>query len=411
MSLAYTPDRLRLPDSLQAQLHEYRRRVWTIKMVEAVAAAAFGVLVAYLLLFCLDRVWDTPGWLRVGLFVAAAVACANIPWALHRWVWRHRRLEQLARLLARKHPRVGDQLLGIIELVRNDFEQARSPALCEAAIREVAHDARRRDFRDAVPNPRHRLWIWLVAVPMVTALVLVRPFPGRRRQCLAAVPLALEKRAPLHVHDARAVLARRSSSRTASRSRSRSSSRATRSGIPRQGVAQLGRSAPGRRPVARRPVRVRAAAADRSGLAGHQDRRRDRARAHRADPAPRADLGRRVGRAARLSRPARDRSGKTCAAARSRWCWAAWRRSPPPPAASCDRRRSTASRSSPPGRPSPARRRRSRARASSSSAGRTGSAWPARSRSCSRSPAAKTRRPRSPAKTCPARRSCSIPSS
>ena len=117
MSLAYTPDRLRLPDSLQAQLHEYRRRVWTIKMVEAVAAAAFGVLVAYLLLFCLDRVWDTPGWLRVGLFCAAAVACANIPWALHRWVWRHRRLEQLARLLARKHPRVGDQLLGIIELV------------------------------------------------------------------------------------------------------------------------------------------------------------------------------------------------------------------------------------------------------------------------------------------------------
>ena len=127
MSLAYTPDRLRLPDSLQAQLHEFRRRVWTIKMVEAVAAAAFGVLVAYLLLFCLDRVWDTPGWLRVGLFVAAAVACAKIPWALHRWVWRHRRLEQLARLLARKHPRVGDQLLGIIELVRNDFEQARSP--------------------------------------------------------------------------------------------------------------------------------------------------------------------------------------------------------------------------------------------------------------------------------------------
>ena len=170
MSLAYTPDRLRLPDSLTAQLHEYRRRVWTIKMVEAVAAAAFGILVGYLVLFCLDRVWDTPGWLRVGLFIASAVACANIPWALHRWVWRHRRLEQLARLLARKHPRVGDQLLGIIELVRNDFEQARSPALCEAAIREVAHDARRRDFRDAVPDPRHRVWMWMVVVPMVTAL-------------------------------------------------------------------------------------------------------------------------------------------------------------------------------------------------------------------------------------------------
>ncbi len=100
MSLVYTPDRLQLPDTLQAQLHEFRRRVWMIKTIEAVAAATFGVLVAYLVLFCLDRAWDTPGWLRIGLFVTAAAACANIPWALHRWVWRHRRLEQLARLLA-----------------------------------------------------------------------------------------------------------------------------------------------------------------------------------------------------------------------------------------------------------------------------------------------------------------------
>ena len=103
--------------------------------------------------------WDTPGWLRVGLFVAAAAACANIPFFLHRWVWRHRRLEQLARLLARKHPRVGDQLLGIIELVHNEFEQARSPALCEAAIREVAQDAERRRFSRCGSHPRHRLWL------------------------------------------------------------------------------------------------------------------------------------------------------------------------------------------------------------------------------------------------------------
>ncbi len=112
MSLAYTPDRLKLPESLQAQLHEFRRRVWTIKLVEAVAASVFGILIAYLLLFGLDRVWDTPGWLRLSLFAAAAIGCANLPVALHRWVWRNRRLEQLARLLSRKHPRVGDQLLG-----------------------------------------------------------------------------------------------------------------------------------------------------------------------------------------------------------------------------------------------------------------------------------------------------------
>jgi hypothetical protein len=178
MSVAYSPDRLRLPDSLQEQLQQFRRRVWLIKMVEAVAAAAFGILVAYLVLFGLDRLWDTPGWLRLVLFVTAAVACAQVPVALHRWVWRHRRLEQLARLLARKHPRVGDQLLGIIELVKNDFEQARSRTLCEAAIREVAREAQPRDFADAVPRPRHRLWVLLASAPLAIALGLFGLFPA-----------------------------------------------------------------------------------------------------------------------------------------------------------------------------------------------------------------------------------------
>ncbi len=167
MSLAYTPDRLRLPEELEHQLHDFRRLVWTVKIVEAVAAAGFGILVAYLILFGLDR--------RVG-HARSAARCAfprrrrrrapYIPIFLHRWVWRQRRLEQLARLLSRKYPRVGDQLLGIIELAHNEFEQARSPALCEAAIREVARDAQKVDFQNAVPHPRHRLWLALAGVPL-----------------------------------------------------------------------------------------------------------------------------------------------------------------------------------------------------------------------------------------------------
>ncbi len=178
MSIAYSPDRLRLPESLQDQLHQFRRRVWTIKLIEAAAASLFGILAAYLFMFGLDRVWETPDWARLTLFVAAAIGCASIPVALYRWVWRNRRLEQLARLLARKHPRVGDQLLGIIELVRNDFEQARSRALCEAAVREVAEDARKRDFRDAVPNPRHALWLGIAAVPALVAAGLLGLVPA-----------------------------------------------------------------------------------------------------------------------------------------------------------------------------------------------------------------------------------------
>ncbi len=177
MSLAPPPERLQLPETLRDQLFDYRRRVWSIKMIEAVAAAIFGLLVAFLLMFLIDRVWDTPASIRLLLFVSAWVGAAVVPLAFYRWVWRNRRLEQLARLLGRGQPQIGDQLLGVIELVRSDAEQARSRALCAAAIQQVAQDASRRDFRAAVPHPRHRLWGWLVGAGVACSLGLLAACP------------------------------------------------------------------------------------------------------------------------------------------------------------------------------------------------------------------------------------------
>src|SRR5436305_11596493 len=134
MFLSSQQRRLELPESLRTQMFAFRRRVWSIKLIEAGCGAAFGVLVAYLVTFLLDRVWDTPADVRLGIFATALVGCTLVPLALHRWIWRHRRLEQLARLLSRTHPSIGDQLLGIIELVNSESEQARSLVLCEAAV-------------------------------------------------------------------------------------------------------------------------------------------------------------------------------------------------------------------------------------------------------------------------------------
>jgi hypothetical protein len=177
-NMTETADRLQLPDSLRDQLLAFRRRVWTIKLTESACAAAFGIVVSALLLFALDRVWDTPRWARAILFAAAAMGCAHGVLAVHRWVWRRRRLDQLARLLVQTHPRIGDQLLGVIELVRDESEQARSRRLCEAAIAQVAEDARTRDLGAAVPNPRHRLWIGLAAVPIAMAVGLSAVYPA-----------------------------------------------------------------------------------------------------------------------------------------------------------------------------------------------------------------------------------------
>jgi hypothetical protein len=177
MSAAESRKVLQLPRSLEQQLLEFRRRVWLIKSIEAVGGAVFGVVVGYLAVYCLDRLVDTPAAARLVIFLAAMLGCAMLPVYFHRWVWRQRTLDQLARLVSRRYPSMGDQMLGVIELVRSEAEQHRSLALCQAAIGHVAAEAAKRDFSDAVPRPRHRLWIWLAAAPaaMAVALVLICP--------------------------------------------------------------------------------------------------------------------------------------------------------------------------------------------------------------------------------------------
>ena len=138
---------LALPESLRRQLDAFRRTVWTIKAIEAVCGAVFGVLVAWLLLFLLDRLCDTSAAVRWALFAAVVASCAAIPVAFHRWIWSHRGLDSLARLIARRFPSLGDQLLGIVEIVRNRSEQDRSRALCagRSAAQDTGDSARRTD--------------------------------------------------------------------------------------------------------------------------------------------------------------------------------------------------------------------------------------------------------------------------
>ncbi|MCE9525875.1 MAG: hypothetical protein K8R36_07455, partial [Planctomycetales bacterium] len=173
MSVANSQNRLELPDSLQQQLEAYKRLVWRIKLTEAACIAAFGVLLAYLIVFALDRIWDTPGAWRGIILATATVVAGCIPLALYRWVWRKRRLEQLARLISRRMPLLGDQLLGVIELVHSDGEVARSRALCEAAIRQTATETERCDLDKAVPSPRHRQWGFATTLPLVLAIGLL----------------------------------------------------------------------------------------------------------------------------------------------------------------------------------------------------------------------------------------------
>lgn len=149
-----------IPESLRRQLEDFRRHLWRVKIFEAVIAGVIGLLVSFLLVYGLDRVWQTPGMVRLGILLAGTSLFAVFaPFWLHRWVWRHRRETQLARLIARRYPGLGDRLLGVIELQdQKEGADSLSPRLRAAAMEAVAVETSRRKLDGALPPPRHRRW-------------------------------------------------------------------------------------------------------------------------------------------------------------------------------------------------------------------------------------------------------------
>ncbi len=149
-----------MPESLRLQLADFRRHLWRVKVMEAAAAGMIGLLVSFLLVYGLDRVFQTPGWARL-LILAGGGSLFGLfaPFWLHRWVWRQRRENQLARLIAKRYPGLGDRLLGVIELQDQEGNaDTLSPRLREAAMEAVAVETGHRKLDEALPPQRHRKW-------------------------------------------------------------------------------------------------------------------------------------------------------------------------------------------------------------------------------------------------------------
>ena len=149
-----------MPEALRLQLDGFRRHLWRVKILEAIAAGTIGLLVSFLLVYGLDRIWQTPGWARLAILLGGVSLFAVFaPYWLHRWVWRQRREAQLARLIARRYPGLGDRLLGVIELQDQEGSaDTLSPRLREAAMEAVAIETGKRQLENALPPQRHRRW-------------------------------------------------------------------------------------------------------------------------------------------------------------------------------------------------------------------------------------------------------------
>jgi hypothetical protein len=164
-----------LPDDLRRQFDAVARRLWEVETTAAVACGAGALGVSLLALFISDRFWDTPVWARATLFALGLIglAAAALAWC-QRWVWRRRDLRALARLVQSRHRRLGDRLLGIVELANEQQHDANfSPALYHAAIRQVAQEASQFDFRLSVdPAPAQRAGSAFAAVAVILGAAL-----------------------------------------------------------------------------------------------------------------------------------------------------------------------------------------------------------------------------------------------
>lgn len=177
-----SPVAIPIPESLRKQLGEFRRRLWRAKIAEAVLAGLFGLLFSYLLVFALDRVWQTPAVVRLLILLGGTSLMAVFaPLWLHRWVWKHRRENQLARLIARRFPGLGDRLLGVVEL-QGQVENADtlSPRLRAAAMERVAAETEKRKLDGALPVSRQRPFALAVMVVFLTATaaLIIAPKAG-----------------------------------------------------------------------------------------------------------------------------------------------------------------------------------------------------------------------------------------
>lgn len=200
MSASPTPPERKvvIPEALRLQLNDFRRHLWRVKILEAVAAGVIGLLFSFLLVFALDRFWQTPGWARLVILLAGvSLFTVFAPFWLHRWVWRQRREGQLARLIAKRYPGLGDRLLGVIELQHQEGNaDTLSPRLREAAMEAVAAETGRRKLDDALPPQRHRRWA-LAAVglaALVMAAFILTPRAGKNALERWLMPLSKTER-------------------------------------------------------------------------------------------------------------------------------------------------------------------------------------------------------------------------
>lgn len=163
-----------LPGSLRSQFDALKSRLWKLETSSAVAAGASCLAVSFLGVFVADRVWDSPVWWRGGalLLGMGGVVWNGAGWT-KRWLLAPPDTRLLAQRVQKRFRRLGDRLLGIVELADVSRRPAHfSPELYRAAIQQVSADAAGCNFTEAADGGPLRRWLVALATSGATVLAL-----------------------------------------------------------------------------------------------------------------------------------------------------------------------------------------------------------------------------------------------
>jgi len=171
-----------LPEDLRVQIDLFKRKLWQIKVTEAVFAGFFGLIASFLIILIVERFIEIPTPIRIlNLVIGFSLFAVFVPIWINRWVFKHRREKQLARLISDKFPRLGDRILGVLELEKQKAGADNiSDELKAAAMMSVAEEAKHRDFSEALPGSSRGKWMIALAsgVVLIIAGFAVLPTAG-----------------------------------------------------------------------------------------------------------------------------------------------------------------------------------------------------------------------------------------
>ncbi len=184
----------KLPPSLERKFRDLEAGLWRKETATAVFGSLVILQVGWLLLFASDRLQDSPVWLRsmlLGGSLTGVLACITI-WMRH-WVWDRRGNRKFARIIQHEQRRLGDRLLGAVELAEGAATHGDvSPALRRAAIRQVSESTAGFDFTSVIDRSggRRLMLICGLVLASVVGTAVVAPQAALNALARFGIPFA-----------------------------------------------------------------------------------------------------------------------------------------------------------------------------------------------------------------------------